>query len=320
MAAKEVNVFLKEIRKLTHKQKLALRDFDHRMASLYNHKKAIQRLSLVLTLLKEKDKKSVRKQILKEIKFIKHELISEFAAVIEGVIKDRDVEISLFKKEHEKYKIQTEKSMHELEILVEHHAKGGETKQKAIEDATVLLKEVRKDLKGTSIVKEIRAIVKNINTILKTQSKILINELNILSSIEQLMKSEKFSHKEIDQAIDKVKNVIADLVYILQTEKERVIDPFNKFLKEKRTALRLAEKRGRQRQITLDDISRDIETFTEPFEVKLYISTLGKYANKISSDAQDIPELTRHIETVLHYHKKKRHDLQKALKIAPKTI
>lgn len=320
VSKEDVQAFLKELSKLSRKQKLTLKDFDKRIGTLYDHKKAMQRLVSLFGLLKEKDTKFVRNQILGEIRFIKHEIIAEFASVIEGNIRDRDLEISLIKKQQQKYREVASIVFHDFETISTKISKGGPAKQKALEKAAEILDEakelLKKEKKNVSLTKEIRGITKSMNKIMKSQSKILLNELNVLASIEQMVKQSKLmTLKSIQNASKKLQAVIAKVMHILHTEKEKVIDPFNKFLKEKRSVLKLVKKRGQQKKITLADIGRDIETLTESFELHLYVSSLEKYKKKIAANAKDITPLASHIETILHRHKKNRKKFQRQEKL-----
>ena len=149
---------------------------------------------------------------------------------------------------------------------------------------------------------------------MKAQSKILLYEINVLNALEDMLTSHKpISAKAIDATIKKLREAIKKLMYILQTEKESIIDPFNHFLKEKRTVMRKVKKTGRKRTITFDDISRDIETLTKPSELRIYLSGLNKYAKRITKDAKDILDLSIHMEDILHYHKKHRLKFQKTI-------
>jgi len=304
---KEVEGFLKELHKLSHKEKLALRDFDKRIHTLYDHKKAIQRLIGHLDDLKRSYNVSSRRKIIDEIHFIKHEIISEFAVIIEGEVKDRDLELSLVKKEQIKYREKPDIVIEELEILAEHVSKDAE---RAIEGAIQLFD---KKWKG-SLQKTVKDVVKNMNKIMKTQSRLLLQEINALSALEREIKNGKvLSAQKLSREGEKMHDLVDKLMHVLHLEKDLVRDPFNKFLKEKSTSGRKAKIRGKQWKITLDDISRDIETFTEPFELRIYLSTLSKFNKKLAKEARGIHALTKHLETVLTEHKKKRKTLQKKL-------
>ena len=171
-----------------------------------------------------------------------------------------------------------------------------------------------KKLKKKNPINEIKNIIKNMNKILKVQSKILLAELNVLLELEQqLHSSHPVSPSTLDSSTKKLKKIMNDLMYILHTEKEKVIDPFNHFLKEKRSIMKKLRKRSHQATITFEDISKDIETFTEPQELRLYFAGLSRYSQKIAKNARDITHLTSNIESILHFHKKKRHAFQKTI-------
>jgi len=112
---KQASEFLKEIAKITHKQQLVINDFDKRMSTLYDQKKSIQALIMGLNLLKKEDRIGGRNQLLYEIQHMKHDLITEFALIIEGAVKDRDLELALVKREHDKYNERVDAIFHQFE-------------------------------------------------------------------------------------------------------------------------------------------------------------------------------------------------------------
>lgn len=313
---KQASEFLKEIAKITHKQQLVINDFDKRISTLYDQKKSIQALIMGLNLLKKEDRIGGRNQLLYEIQHMKHDLITEFALIIEGAVKDRDLELALVKREHDKYNERVDDIFHQFETLHEAHKKGGTKKTDAQQECRKMLEHINEKLKREkkSVITEMKNITKNMSKIMKAQSKIVLYEINVLNVLEDMLTSHKpISAKVIDSIIKKLRESIKKLMYILQTEKESIIDPFNHFLKEKRTVMRKVKKTGRKRTITFDDISRDIETLTKPSELRIYLSGLNKYARRITKDAKDILDLYTHMEDILHYHKKHRLKFQKTI-------
>jgi len=313
---KQASEFLKEIAKITHKQQLVINDFDKRMSTLYDQKKSIQALIMGLNLLKKEDRIGGRKQLLYEIQHMKHDLITEFALIIEGAVKDRDLELALVKREHDKYDERVDAIFNQFETLHEAHKKGGAKKTDAQQKCCKMLEHINEELKQEkkSVITEMKNITKNMSKIMKAQSKIVLYEINVLNTIEDMLTSHMpLSAKAVDVTIKKLREAIKKLMYILQTEKESIIDPFNHFLKEKRTVMRKVKKTGRKRTITFDDISRDIETLTKPSELRIYLSGLNKYARRITKDAKDILDLATNMEDILHYHKKHRLKFQKTI-------
>jgi len=310
---KQASSFLKEIAKITHKQQLVINDFDKRMSTLYDQKKSIQALIMGLNLLKKEDRIGGRNQLLYEIQHMKHDLITEFALIIEGAVKDRDLELALVKREHDKYNERVDAIFHQFETFRE--ARGAK-KTDAQQECCKILEHINEKLKREkkSVITEMKNITKNMSKIMKAQSKILLYEINVLNTLEDMLTAHKpISTKVIDGIIKKLRESIKKLMYILQTEKESIIDPFNHFLKEKRTVMRKVKKTGRKKTITFDDISRDIETLTKPSELRIYLSGLNKYARRITKDAKDILDLSTHMENILHYHKKHRLKFQKTI-------
>jgi len=310
---KQASEFLKEIAKITYKQQLVINDFDKRMSTLYDQKKSIQALIMGLNLLKKEDRTGGRNQLLNEIQHMKHDLITEFALIIKGAVKDRDLELALVKREHDKYNEKVDAIFQQFETLNEARgAKKTDAQQKCCKILEHINEELKREKK--SVITEMKNITKNMSKIMKAQSKILLYEINVLNTIEDMLTSHMpLSAKAIDAAIKKLREAIKKLMYILQTEKETIIDPFNHFLKEKRTVMRKVKKTGSKRTITFDDISRDIETLTKPSELRIYLSGLNKYARRIAKDAKNILDLSTHMEDILHYHKKHRLKFQKTI-------
>ncbi len=279
--------FSKKLDTMTSQQKKSILDFDRRIHTLYDHKKYIRELGM---LVKEYEIKglSAKPKILAQVDKILKEILVEFNDYIKEEIKDEETAALMSEKKKEAINVVQQIDFQESEDLKKFAANvaGDQLKKNVIEYFNNIKQKIKDESVGLSLEKHFDKILEEQKHILAQQKKFLIAEYKTLLDVKKavlgnttgikgfIQKKGYYNVGAVQRAFIDLKKNYEGVYSTLIGENERVIKPFNKYLKSERTMIKKLSKYEDNAEITYYDVSRDLQTMTRADEVRLYFDTL----------------------------------------------
>lgn len=289
----DIEEFLDMITGFTLQEKLHLADFEERIYSLYDIKKLVRQVGNATTnFIKSKSEKD-KKHALKKIALLKELIIIKFGKFLEEERKEIISEEYLVKKEKDLLaglEVQQLEEYNKLKQGLESEMKGVRKKiekmMKYIEEA------IKREALDISISKHLEELIILMKEIYRNEADKVKRFYEELNKLEEEAKGlgQYEDTSTIKKIIEEMKVKYVELDEELRTEKRRFIDPFYKFLRQKRRILRLIKRnieKSKKRKITMNTILKDVHTFTDSNETQRYYKhMISNYWDQLDDKAK----------------------------------
>lgn len=289
---KELENYLSIMIDLTEKEGSLIKSFEQRFKTIYEHHKRtgeilqIARGLLLKFDLRKKEEMKEKAMALKKYILEKFEpLVTEEEQILEKSKKLAYQEAGYVKREqiifaHDYVQLKRD--------LAEKGIKGSDAEKALRKEIEELAESIKKEKKRMTVNEYLIDLVEKSAVIITEMKDVVVDELSLL---DNFIFKEKYirSRQEFKDNIYKLGKLVKRLINLLRKEKEIVIGPFNKFLKEKRSIDKeLKESLKERGKITVGMIEDDLRRLTiKPKEVSYYINRLKDNYEYLKPEAKD---------------------------------
>jgi len=281
--------FLGILEKIDSEREKALKTFDRRIGTLNSHKNSINELRILVQKYKQEGKHY--DEIIKLIDKIKKEIITEFVDYINEEMTETEKENLRIKRDEAMMKEIGIAEHYDYQKLRKMYSEGGQGAEEARKHIIEMMQSVQEGIKKERLEIEIEEhlsqIMEELEKIIKQQKEAIREETIALQSLRDLMEKRQYKVEEADIIMGVILKQFEQLYGSLYGEKIRVIIPFEKFLKEKRTIENRVKKYKERGIITKEEIFRDIQTMRTSSEVAGYIRWLMKFIPEMIEKGAD---------------------------------
>ncbi|MEM4327737.1 MAG: GGDEF domain-containing protein, partial [Candidatus Woesearchaeota archaeon] len=250
-----------------HEQEV-IASFEKRISSLRDHRKDVIRLIDAIS------DKIAGKDV--SLKPLIDKIEKDLKVAFEEILKYKKEEEEIRKKELALRPVEDSIFTQELALIQKAYAEGKpgdalKEKLSALSQQVALSLELKRT--EWSIEEELARIVNSLAELITREQANLDIELDVLQSLERAGK------EELEWLKTKLAAAASNLYQLVYEEKSRIVEPLNKFLKEKISVVtKLKRLVSKYKKITLADIKKDLRTLTTPEEVLEYLSRLHAYS------------------------------------------
>ena len=272
---KQARNFLEIIAKFIEREQEVVKDFDNRFNTIYEHRRKIAEIARLSKLMRLEGDEKVKAKLDSKIDEVKKDIATKFKVIIEYELKEEEFERRLTDKEiktilEEKNELVQDYS----EIFNEgKEIKGKSVRTKLYEMLFEIEEALREEKKEITIDGYLNKLLDILNQIIIKQKKILEEEVEQLEKIKRVMVPEKNDEEKLLDIFSRLNN-------LQRKEKEEFIDPFNKFLKKKKSVNKKIKELLTKDKITISDVKKDLRKFTRTSEVTEYASSLNRLSRK----------------------------------------
>lgn len=286
----KIKGMLKILEQITSEREKALKTFDRRIGTLNSHKHYINQLTVLVHKYKKEGTKYCD-DIIKILDKIRKEVITEFADYLKDEIDESERQRMAIQRDEAMMKDIEIAEYYDYQKLRKLYNEGGTRAEAAKRQIMELMQSIQQGMENKKlemhIEEHLSSIMGELDKIIKQQKEAITEETTAIQSLKEIMQKRLYKVTETEIIMGIIIEYFMKLYGSLYGEKERVIMPFEKFLKEKRTLENRIKKYKQRGMITKEDIFRDIQTMKTASEVAEYLRWIRRFIPEMRQKGVD---------------------------------
>ena len=317
----EIQQFLTLLATMSEQEKQAITHFDLHVRALYDHNTIISKILILSDSFKRENDEETRRRLHALVQKIKTDVLPRFKPFLEEETTDETKEEHLLLAEKEALA-----SVHHIQFRDHHQLlellKGNPQHSGLRAEISSLLREIEGEMRTEEVeenlIEHLQSILSELKKKMAELRDVLRDQSETIDRLESYLswREDHFGRTdELDKIVFALRLNQETAEGLFRAEKEEVIDPFNKFLDQKRSLQkRVVAYRERRTTLSWKEMARDVWSMTQPHEVQEYHALLLKY--KIPLDARAERFFGQALQSSVAVARKKHFSLQKFRRIA----